>query len=143
MTVIVGYTDRRESEAALRRGVEEARLREAPLHVVQTVSDTGSESPQRAKEWAQRLQESRHRGAAMEADLRAQGIDAHYQLLSDSPESPGGALLKLSRELDADLIVIGIRRRSPVGKLVLGSVSQDIVLGADCPVLAVKAATAT
>jgi len=138
MTVVVGYTDRPESETALRRGTEEARLRGAPLHVIQTVTDTVSESPQRAMQWAERLQQMRKRGDALEADLRDQGIDCHFQLLEDTASPPGSALLGLARELGADLIVIGIRRRSPVGKLVLGSVSQDVILGADCAVLAVK-----
>ena len=38
----------------------------------------------------------------------------------------------------ADVLVIGVRRRSPVGKLVMGSVAQTILLDADCPVLAVR-----
>ncbi len=41
--------------------------------------------------------------------------------------------------LDTELLVIGARRRSPVGKLFLGSVTQSIILHADVPVLVVKA----
>ena len=44
-----------------------------------------------------------------------------------------------SPALDAELLVIGARRRSPVGKLFLGSVTQSIILHADVPVLVVKA----
>ena len=54
-------------------------------------------------------------------------------------KDPVNDVLDTADEMDADLIVIGIRRRTPVGKLVLGSNSQSILLEASIPVLAVKA----
>lgn len=48
------------------------------------------------------------------------------------------AVLTVAREVDATLVVLGIRRRSPVGKLLMGSVAQRVLLDAECPVLAVK-----
>jgi nucleotide-binding universal stress UspA family protein len=48
-------------------------------------------------------------------------------------------LIAVAEEVAADFIVIGLRRRSPVGKLILGSNAQRILLDAPCPVLAVKA----
>ena len=45
----------------------------------------------------------------------------------------------VAEETNADFIVIGLRRRTPVGKLILGSNAQRILLDAPCPVLAVKA----
>lgn len=50
-----------------------------------------------------------------------------------------GTAARVVDELPADLLVIGMRRRSREYKLVPGSVSQDVLLGADCPVFAVKA----
>ena len=49
------------------------------------------------------------------------------------------ALLGLIEEVDADLVVVGARRRSPIGKAFLGSTAQSVVLGATSPVLVVKA----
>ena len=62
--------------------------------------------------------------------------DLHHLVRGKDPVRD---VLDMAEEMDADLIVIGIRRRTPVGKLVLGSNSQSILLEADHPVLAVKA----
>jgi nucleotide-binding universal stress UspA family protein len=50
-------------------------------------------------------------------------------------------VLDVLREVDADLCVIGIRRRTAVGKMLLGSNAHRILMDAPCQVLAVKAAT--
>lgn len=139
MNIVIGYTDRPESRAALERAIEEAEARQATLHIVQLPTRGLSESASQAKEWHDDLQELRQRGAELEERLRARGIDAHYDLVVDPSQTPSHDLLTFAKERSADLIVIGLRRRSPVGKVVLGSVSQKILLGADCPVLAVKA----
>ena len=73
----------------------------------------------------------------MGSDLSRAGIECETLLLSRGTD-PAEEVLELEREYEVELIVIGLRRRSPVGKLVLGSVSQDILLHADSPVLAVK-----
>ena len=54
-------------------------------------------------------------------------------------QEPASDVVSIADEEGADLIVIGLRRRSPVGKLILGSNAQQVLLDAHCPVLAVKA----
>ena len=45
---------------------------------------------------------------------------------------------KVAAAASARLVVIGLRRRSPVGKLVTGSDAQRLLLDLDVPILAVK-----
>ena len=52
---------------------------------------------------------------------------------------PSDELIRAAQETDAELIVVGLRHRTAVGKLLLGSYAQRVLLEADCPVLAVKA----
>ena len=52
---------------------------------------------------------------------------------------PSDAIVQVAQEHDASLLVLGLRRRTPVGKLILGSLAQRVLLEATCPVLAVKA----
>jgi len=128
MNVIVGYRPTPEGRAALDRAVEEARRADARLLVVNS-----AEEPTEAPEPI-----SVERGAdALSARLNADGITHEIRQLAVNDDP---AELILSSVADAsDLIVIGLRRRSPVGKIITGSVAQEVLLGADCPVLAVKA----
>ena len=58
--------------------------------------------------------------------------------LATAPEDVAETILTLAGQADASLLVIGARRRSPVGKALLGSVTQTLILEADMPVLVVK-----
>lgn len=127
MRIVVGYLRSPEGRAALDRAVEEARLRDAELVVVHTAKDDVDE----IRSYEEEFQELVER-------LRAEGMTVTPKdYVRDN--TPAEDLLETAREVDAGLVVIGLRRRSPVGKLVLGSNSSDVLLGADCPVLAVKA----
>jgi nucleotide-binding universal stress UspA family protein len=129
MSVVVGFVAREDGRAALRSGVEEAKRRGVPLKVVAIAKvGAGGESGESVLDLRQEL-------TAIEADLRGRGIDCDAkEALSTGP--PSEALLEQAK--GADLIVIGLRNRSAVGKLLMGSVAQDVLVSAPCPVLAVK-----
>ena len=77
----------------------------------------------------------------LSAELAADGVACEVREMAETGE-PATDLLAVADQLSADVIVIGLRRRSPVGKLLLGSNAQRVLLDASCPVLAVKAETA-
>lgn len=67
--------------------------------------------------------------------LSERGIDAEiHELVGD----PADAILTASHELDADILLMGVRDRSPIGKVVFGSVSQKVILGSEVPVLVAR-----
>jgi nucleotide-binding universal stress UspA family protein len=74
--------------------------------------------------------------AALRTRLESAGVDV--QVRRDVVPDIADAVLDAARESRATLVVVGVRRRSPVGKMLLGSVAQRVILDADCPVLAVK-----
>ena len=131
MKIVVGYIKSPEGQAALNAAIGEARLREGELVVIHSMRGGTRTEAEQALLYREELE-------AVEARLENEGIRYRTRELVQG-QSPADDILAVCREESADLIVIGIRKRSPVGKLVLGSNAQDIILGAECPVLAVKA----
>lgn len=123
MTVVVGWVPRPEGRAALEHALKEAWGRRTTLELL--VED----------DHRQRLTEELDaaRGRTGTDDLEVRVSPA-----SEEGRSAAEVMVDASYRRDVDLLVIGLRRRSPVGKLLLGSTSQRILLDADCPVTAVK-----
>lgn len=128
MNIVVGYTPTPEGLAAVDYAVEAATEKSATVHVVNS-GDRGNDSGPSfavAEDWD--ALNSRLTGLGLEVEMHQAEL-----ALSAADE-----ILKVAQTTAADLIVIGLRKRSPVGKLFLGSVSQQVILEADCPVVAVK-----
>jgi nucleotide-binding universal stress UspA family protein len=131
-TVVVGFVDSPAGKAALEAAVEEVGRRGARLVLVNSAHGGRHEDGEHVLAIRDAVEAARQ-------ELEAGGVDLEVLEFARGKE-PTEDLLEVARERQADLIVIGLRRRSAVGKVLLGSNSQSILLEADCPVLAVKAA---
>ena len=128
-TVVVGYIPTPEGIAAFERAKEEALFRESRLVVVNTGQNGDFATPSFA---------SPEDIDAIARELREAGLD-HEVIQATSGLAAAEEILRVAAAESADLVVIGIRHRTPVGKLLLGSTSQQVLLDASCAVLAVKA----
>ncbi|MET7969910.1 universal stress protein [Micromonospora sp. NPDC005305] len=128
MTVLVAYVPTPEGDAAFAAGLAEATRRRERLVVLNTPREGAPVSAEMAAADAVRALVERGAAAGVAVELRQ---DAHAGDLADE-------VVRVAEAVDASVIVIGLRRRSPVGKLIMGSAAQRILLDADRPVLAVK-----
>lgn len=170
MSIVVGYVPTDEGVAALRLAAQESQQRRIPLVVVSSefVSDPAAEreieeallrrrgatvgnsrltrggpvSTARPAESSRGSVVQRLQAEFEEARTRLDelGVTYEYRVLTEF-EDPADAVLLAAAETGAACIVIGLRRRSPVGKLLMGSNAQRILLEARCPVIAVHADT--
>jgi nucleotide-binding universal stress UspA family protein len=128
--VVVGYVPKPEGEAAVAQGIAEARLRDAKLIVVNSHRGGRDYDDKTSARSESDL-------SSLEATLEKSGLEYDVRHLVRGFE-PAEDLIGIAEDSGAELIVIGLRRRTPVGKLILGSNAQRILLDAPCPVLAVK-----
>jgi len=130
MKIMVAFDGTNVSNEALKIAIEYATALNARVYLVMSMVG-GSEVPreefvkhEHILEFAQaQFMEAK---IPCESHLSVRGLEA------------GEDLVQFAGENEIDLVIIGIRRRSKVGKLVFGSTAQYVVLKAPCPVLSVK-----
>lgn len=130
MTIVVGYIPSAEGLAAVDYAINQAGRTQSRLVVINTghhgnYADASFADPRDLD--------------ALTDQLRSNGIE-HEVRQPVQGRSAADEILQAAADTQADLIVIGLRRRSPVGKIITGSTAQQVLLDAECPVVAVKAA---
>jgi len=129
MSVVVGYVPTPEGEAALDHALREAASRSTRLVVVNT---------SRGDSLVDRRYVQDEQLGSLEKKVAEAGVE-HLLLHAITGRDAAQEILDVAAEHHADLVVLGLRRRTPVGKLIMGSTAQRVLLEAACPVLAVKA----
>lgn len=117
MSVIVSFSPGPEGEAAVAEAVRQSSTLGRPLVIVSTLP-----------------KDEAHAAAQAQADL----VDGASVVRVSDGQDAVEVILDAVDDLEPALLVIGLRRRTPVGKLILGSSAQRLLLDAPCPVLAVK-----
>ncbi len=130
-SIVVGFIFTKEGYAAVERAVEEARLRSSKLVIVHSMLGGSHDDEEDYIESATAVEDLSRR-------LESEGIEycTHEFVRGNTPSED---LMKAVDDHDAEMIVIGIRRRSTVGKVLLGSNAMEILHDTKVPVLCVKA----
>ncbi|MGP9539678.1 universal stress protein [Brachybacterium sp. AOP43-C2-M15] len=127
MTIVVGYSPSGQGRAALRAALRYAGRSGEGL----AIASHQYNDPERGMTAASEQE--------VRAELESAGVRCGEVTVHSSPERDiGEFVLSLVDEVEASLVVIGLRRKPPIGKLNLGASARRVVLGAPCPVLAVK-----
>ena len=129
-TIVVGYDGSDTAKAALALAKEQSKAFDAKVFAIESRvggSETDVEDIKKGEE---------HLKFA-ESYLKEQNISCETHLLVRGVE-PGEDIVQFANDNNADLIIVGVRRRSKVGKLMFGSTAQFVILEASCPVLTVK-----
>jgi len=130
MKIVVGFIDSPEGNAAIDRAMEEAELRDGSLIIVHSKIGGRHDKAEDYLAMAKTLEDLTDR-------LTEAGIDheVHEYVRGDKPATD---LIRAVADHNAEMIVIGIRKRTATGKAFLGSNALDILHDSTVPVLCVK-----
>ncbi len=138
MKILVGYNGTASAKKALEVAIEMAKAFKACISILASVCDTDD-----SKETFEFIEDEKHKIIKRaeknleEAGLIVEktGIPFETHLLNRGLK-PGADIVGYAEEANADFIVIGIHKKSKVGKLLFGSTAQQVILNAHCPVVA-------
>lgn len=135
-SMVVGALTTPEGRAAIDRAVAEATAHETDLVLVGHIDRPRDE--RESETYLSAVERRREEVESLAAEVAGHGVQIRGAVPYGAA-NPAESILTVAQDEGASLIVVGVRQRSRVGKFVLGSNVQDIILKADCPVLAVKA----
>jgi nucleotide-binding universal stress UspA family protein len=130
MTILVALSTSERRTRIMDFAVEEAKLRSEKLIVVHSLYGGDKTTREEIEEgetllkWAE--EKAKSSGVEVETHLLVRGKD------------PGEDILEFISEIKPSLVVVGVKRRSPAGKLIFGSVPQKIILNSEVPVVSIK-----
>lgn len=124
--ILLAYVPSATSEAAFAFAVEEAKLHGAALVVL--ASERGVD-PRKAQGVTDRR--------PLEERLRETGLDYELRVVPRR-DDPADDILDAIEDAGVDMAVLGIRKRTPIGKILVGSTSQRVVMESPVPVVLVK-----
>ncbi|UCH21953.1 MAG: universal stress protein [Deltaproteobacteria bacterium] len=130
MKILVGYDGSNVAKEALDLAKSHAKTFKAFVDVVTSMAK-GTENEREDIEQAERGLEY------AKTLLEQENISCKTHLLIRGL-SPGEDIVEFARENNVDEIMVGVKRRSKVGKLLMGSTAQYVILKAHCPVVSVK-----
>lgn len=130
MKLLLGYENSNASTQALNLAKKYAKAFKATVCVLTT-------TPYGPELAAPEFDDVQNKLTVLKDDLEKEGIACETHLITRSL-SPGEDLVDFARKMQIDKIFLGIKKKSKIGKLILGSTAQYVVLEAPCPVIVVK-----
>ena len=128
MSVVVGFRNDTFGEVALEHGIARANATDDSLIVVNVTRDADLDAPGFLR--GHDLETLRHKLREL--------VGSKVKILQPVGADTAAQILAIAEAESASLVVIGLRPRSPVGKFLMGSTAQQILLDSSVPVLAVK-----
>jgi nucleotide-binding universal stress UspA family protein len=129
MTILVAYVPRPEGLSALEKSISLAKERDENLIVVNVTSGAVGEDSSHAD--AQDVER-------VEQMLSVSGIKFEFKHFF-SGQNTVDVLEGLVASQSVSMLVIGLRKRSAIGKMIMGSMAHEILMTISCPILAIKA----
>lgn len=130
MNIVVAYRRSKQSAKMLEKAIEHARTFGGTVYLVTSLEGGSKDRADTILASQDALEEAKGRvekeGIPCEASLLVRGL------------SPGEDIVEYAREKKADEIIVGVQKKSKVGKFLMGSTAQHVILNASCPVIAIK-----
>ena len=128
--IVVGYDGTSTAKAAMDLATEHAKVFDGKIYLVESLMGGEETNVEEVRQAEENLEYAK-------SYFQESGIPCETHLLIRGV-IPGEDIVNFAKECEADEIIVGVRRRSKVGKLMFGSTAQFVVLEAHCPVVTVK-----